>query len=359
MSRNWVNFEGRHYEKGKASGDDLRSVIIDDMESRGAVQSTGEYPRGLLTEMARTYKMSASGVRKLWTGYCTRNSVAPLPHAGGHERKLDDQDLQYLQALKMEKPSISLKQMKCKLQENCGKLVSMSTISTCVRTRLTNGEWTRKVMIRPAAERFTDRNQRYMQAYLQVIQTRDPYRLKFMDEAGFTMPTDANPKRGHSPKGHRCIEVQKYAKAPNLTLNVLVGIRGVLHSSFVQGASNTQEYLQFFDDAGQVYFDDGFPVLQPGDVVVVDNAAIHRYEAERLLGLYFQNIGVELIFLPTYSPDMNPAEFVFNHIRTLMQQERYSAMAINNIRHALTVMLSTITAADCFGFYKKLGYLNM
>jgi hypothetical protein len=359
MSRGWINCKGRWYKNGLPTGEDLRTVIINDMESKGAQQTTGIYPRGLLTDMSRKYKMSVSGVRKLWTGYCSRNTVVPLPHSGGPPRKLDEHDIQYVQALKTEKPSMSLKEVQSKLQTNSGKDVSVMTISTSIRKRLTNGEWTRKVMMRPAAERFTDYNRRYTLAFLNVIQTRDPFRLKFMDEAGFTMPTDANRKRGHSPVGQRCIEVQKYAKSPNLTLNLLVGIRGVLHFNFVQGASNTQEFLQFFDDAGQSMFEDGYPVLQPGDTVIVDNATIHRFQAGRLLGLYFQNIGVELLYLPTYSPDMNAAEYVFNHIRTLMQQELYSTMAIANIRLALSRILGDVTVTDCYGFYKKLGYLQV
>ena len=75
-------------------------------------------------------------------------------------------------------------------------------------------------MSRPAAERFTDRNIDYTQAYIDIIdimQNKDPTRIKFMDEAGFCLPDSVSATRGHAPVGQRCVEIQERKKT-NISL---------------------------------------------------------------------------------------------------------------------------------------------
>ena len=213
-------------------------------------------------------------------------------------------------------------------------------------------------MSRPAAERFTDRNIDYTQAYIDIMQNKDPTRIKFMDEAGFCLPDSVSATRGHAPVGQRCVEIQERKKTKNLTLNLLIGIEGVMYINFVHGPSNTAEFLNFFDEAARSYTDSGSPVLRPGDTVVIDNAAIHRHDAERILGTFFQNIGIELVYLPTYSPDMNPAELAFSHIRTVLRSPPYSDIAKECLDFAIMKTADTITASNALGFYQKIGYLN-
>ena len=154
-----------------------------------------------------------------------------------------------------------------------------------------------------------------------------------MDEAGFAMSVAVNRKRGHSPIGLRAIETQISKQEPNSTLNLLLGLNGVVCADFIHGASNSAEFLRFFHEAATTYSDNNIPYIEPGDTVVVDNASIHRFDAERALRIYFAGIGVEYIFLPTYSPDMNPVEHAFNYIRTKLQYE-FSDMAKENLPYA-------------------------
>ena len=61
------------------------------------------------------------------------------------------------------------------------------TISNALRKDLSGGQWTRKVLTKTATERFTPANEQYTEAYIAEIQSKDPLRLKFMDEAGFAL----------------------------------------------------------------------------------------------------------------------------------------------------------------------------
>ena len=61
----------------------------------------------------------------------------------------------------------------------------------------------------------------------------------------------------------------------------------------------------------------GLPALSVGDSVILDN----HNDGERALESFLNDMGIELTFTPTYSPDLNPVEFVFSKIRTVMRQQ--------------------------------------
>ena len=66
---------------------------------------------------ANKYSVTKSSVHKLWTQYHTTGSLNAKPHSGGKSSKLSEEDTVYIQALKTEKPSMTLKTVKSKLLE--------------------------------------------------------------------------------------------------------------------------------------------------------------------------------------------------------------------------------------------------
>ena len=145
-------------------------------------------------------------------------------------------------------------------------------------------------------------------------------------------------------------------KTPNLTLNLLIGMEGVLYANIVHGATDTAEFLYFFNEAADGYTDSGVPVLQPGDIVVVDNCPTHHNNGGRVLSLFLDNLGVEYIFTPKYSPEMNPAEFAFNYIKAVLRKPEYTDMVHKNLEYAIFHVLNGITSASAAGFLKIAGY---
>ena len=108
-------------------------------------------------------------------------------------------------------------------------------------------------------------------------------------------------------------EVVKKAESPNTTLNMLVSLDGLEYYNLIDGATNTLQFLRFFEEAGNcVNLQTGRPCLQVGDIIVMDNLSAHHYEGGEILEVWLEEMGIELIYLPTYSPDLNPIEFCFN-----------------------------------------------
>jgi transposase len=95
------------------------------------------------------------------------------------------------------------------------------------------------------------------------------------------------------------------------------------------------------------------PELRPGDVVILDNLAAHRHAA---VHQRFAEAGVEIAFLPPYSPDLNPIENVFSKIKTLLR--RAEARTFDALTTAIGRILERVTTADTANTIRHAGYGN-
>jgi hypothetical protein len=87
------------------------------------------------------------------------------------------------------------------------------------------------------------------------------------------------------------------------------------------GATNTARFLAFFEGAGRVVnINTGRPCLEVGDIVVMDNLLSHHDKGGEMEE-WFHTMGIELLYTPSYSPDLNPVELCFNKIKTVLNGE--------------------------------------
>ena len=351
------NSAGREYYNGVATSDDLRRLIIQETIALGGNVSNGEVPRGVFAKIGEKFKIDPKTVKNFWSRYLSSGSITATPRHRKGNPKLTEPDLQLIGFMKRDKPSVAAHEIKDTLKRfsPVSGNVSVSTINQALKRDL---NFSFKRLSRPTGERFTDQNIRYTQAFIEYCQTKHPSQIKYMDESGFTL-VDAGKTYGHSEKGKRCYEMVRYHPGANLTLNVLTGMDGILYFNFVNGPSNTDTYLQFWGEASISQDGFGRPIFMPGDLIVVDNCPFHHHQAERILYEYFDAMGVEYTFLPTYSPDLNPVERVFLTLKTLLKTSKFSEIAQNNLKLAISAAMNEVTQRDTRGFYRLTGYLNV
>ena len=83
--------------------------------------------------------------------------------------------------------------------------------------------------------------------------------------------------------------------------------------NIIDGPSNTLEFLNFFQEAyASINLATGWLCLEVGGYKVMGNCPIHHNEAESILRDFLSDLNIELVFMPAYSPDFNPAEYVFS-----------------------------------------------
>ena len=158
---------------------DFRNLIVKKLKALKGNEDTGEVPRGSFCIVSRELGIHKSTVIRLWRRYCATKSVESAPHLGSRKHvTLKPEHHQYILFLVREKPSISLGDIQQRLNETCNIQVVLSTISKFLR----KSRNTRKRLVRPAVERFTDRNLTYTQAFIDVLHRADPARIKFFDE---------------------------------------------------------------------------------------------------------------------------------------------------------------------------------
>jgi transposase len=93
------------------------------------------------------------------------------------------------------------------------------------------------------------------------------------------------------------------------------------------------------------------PSLRPGQLVVMDNLSSHRGSRVREL---VEGRGCELLYLPAYSPDLNPIEQAFSKIKALLR--RAGARTREALIEAMGRALDAVTADDARGFFEHRGY---
>ena len=96
-----------------------------------------------------------------------------------------------------------------------------------------------------------------------------------------------------------------------------------------------------------------FNGINPRSVVIMDNASIRHVQTNVDL---IENIGAKVVFLPPYSPDLNPLEPVFGKVKAILKENNAIFQATSSPRVLLAMAFTMITAEDCLNFSKHCGY---
>lgn len=150
--------------------------------------------------------------------------------------------------------------------------------------------------------------------------------------------------RGRAPRGSRVIDKTPHGHWKTTTLIAALDITGVRCSTVVDGAVNGDVFEAF---VAQVLV----PQLHRGDIVVMDNLSSHKRERTRLL---IEQRGAQLVFLPPYSPDLNPIEMVFSKVKQLLRS--LACRTKNALWHAMQSVLDQVSNSDAENCFTHCGY---
>lgn len=140
----------------------------------------------------------------------------------------------------------------------------------------------------------------------------DPDKLVFLDET--SAKTNMVRLYGRSPQGQRLVEKVPYGHWKSTTFLAALRSTGLTAPMVIDGAMNGPLFLAYLR---QILI----PTLKPGDVVVMDNLPAHKVAGVKEI---VEKAGAQVLYLPPYSPDLNPIELVFSKLKWLLRsaQER-------------------------------------
>ncbi|QLL60333.1 IS630 family transposase (plasmid) [Sinorhizobium mexicanum] len=167
-------------------------------------------------------------------------------------------------------------------------------------------------------------------------------RLIFIDETSTN--TKLTKRSGWSPRGRRYRSHAPFGSWKTQTF--IAGLRS--HGMVAPWIVNAPMNRRIFDTWVETQL---APTLSPGDVVILDNVGFHRSErAEDLV----KARGAWLLFLPPYSPDLNPIEMAFSKLKTLLRKR--AARSFDAIAQALGDICNLFSVTECRNYFKAAGY---
>ena len=164
----------------------------------------------------------------------------------------------------------------------------------------------------------------------------------FIDETW--AKTNMTRPRGRAPRGRRLVAKVPQGHWKTTTLIAALGVTGICCSAVVDGAVNGDVFGAF---VGQVLV----PKLRPGDVVVLDNLSSHKRDSTRAL---IEAAGAQVVFLPPYSPDLNPIEMIFSKIKQRLRS--LACRTRESLWEAMQGVLDQVTASDAVNCFRHCGY---
>jgi transposase len=171
-------------------------------------------------------------------------------------------------------------------------------------------------------------------------------RLVFVDEC--RTHTSLAPLYGWAPKGQRaCMKVARNWGTTTTTLLASISREVIGPSLAVEGATTREVFEAYLEHVLA-------PSLKPGQLVVMDNLSSHKGGRVREL---IEGRGCELMYLPPYSPDLNPIEQAFSKIKGILR--RAEARTREALIEAMGQALSAVTVADSRDFFAHCGYRAM
>lgn len=193
-----------------------------------------------------------------------------------------------------------------------------------------------------ATEQQSPRVQALRADFLAKVRRIDPKHLVFLDEAGSHIAMTRDWAR--SEKGKRIADYVPRNRGVVTTMIGALGLTGLRTMMTIEGATNAAVFDAFVTSFL-------IPSLKPGDVVVLDNVGAHqpRYISERI-----EDAGASVLFLPPYSPDLNPIEECWSKVKALLR--RAKARSREALDVAIATAMDLVTPSDVAGWFGHSGY---
>jgi len=150
--------------------------------------------------------------------------------------------------------------------------------------------------------------------------------------------------RGRSLRGTRCHDEAPHGHWSTTTMISSVRGDGTTSCMTIDGAITGEVFEAYVRHIL-------LPTLQRGDVVVLDNLSSHKNK--QALGL-LEQAGVEVRFLPPYSPDLNPIEKMWSKVKALLRGMK--ARTLPALEQAIAAALARVTSRDASGWFASCGY---
>src|SRR3954470_6000634 len=169
-----------------------------------------------------------------------------------------------------------------------------------------------------------------------------PGRLIFLDET--SVKTNMVRTHGWARIGERLAASVPHGHRKTSSFIGCLSEDGMIAPYVLDGAVNAELFVAYVEQML-------VPMLQLNDIVMMDNLPVHKVPAVRKA---IEAAGAQLLFLPPYSPDLNPIEMVFAKMKAVLRRE--AIRSVDALWRALGSIANAITSTECANYIRHCGY---
>ena len=158
------------------------------------------------------------------------------------------------------------------------------------------------------------------------------------------MTTDLLRRYGRSPRGTRLVDHAPFGHWETHTILAALRVDGLTAPAVFNGPIDKSSFLAYVE---QVLV----PTLRAGDIVVLDNLAVHKQPEVQTA---IEAVGARVRFLPPYSPDFNPIELAFAKLKAFFRAAR--PRTFDHVCDLFATALALATATECGRYIRHCGY---
>lgn len=294
-------------------------------------------------EIARTFGIKISTIYAILKIYETEGRVEKKLRGGVRRKSISIENSTFIKQLIEEDCGITLSCIKQKLFEKFNINVSISTISKYINEF--NFSFKRVSLIperRNDAQNIEDRAV-YARNYLSILGAIDDANIIFVDEVGFNV--SMRTLYGRSLIGTRANHQVRNIKTRNISVCCAISKTGVIKYTAQNSAFNTQTFQVFMEELVLDVFSRDINQA----VFIMDNVRFHKVSAIRNL---IENKGYNILYLPPYSPFLNPIENAFSKWKQNIRQNK--PINEEHLLELISNVYNIINNDDCAGFFRNM-----
>ena len=168
--------------------------------------------------------------------------------------------------------------------------------------------------------------------------------LVFLDESGCNI--DMTRRYAYSLGGSKAVDSAPLSKPKNTTILSSIQLDGTLRYTIFSGGTTVERFKRYLES-------DLLPYLNRDSVLVMDNMKSHHAKAVKDL---LDSSGIRYIYLPPYSPDLNPIEKLWSKVKAILR--KFKARTLDTLPNAIHHAFQNVSPSDCAGWFMSCNYLR-
>jgi transposase len=170
----------------------------------------------------------------------------------------------------------------------------------------------------------------------------DSSKLVFLDESGCN--TNMSRRYARAEKGARATDAIPLNKPVSTTMLSSIRVDGSTIPMIFQGALNREKFKEYLRE----YL---LATLKPGDIVIADNLRAHKGDG---IAELVASVGAAIVYLPPYSPDLNPIEMMWSKIKAYLRMVK--ARTVDTLLQAIPNAFDSVSSLDAAAWFGHVGY---